>query len=112
MRVKPICGKLIAMMLQQIVRQQKYVSTAVLLASNLMVCWQLAHTSLLSQQLAASLQTNKLYCWFSHTRPASMYFNQEERKSLHKNRTQFPEDLSGTRSWSLFFCLGAQIWPP
>ena len=41
-----------------------------------------------------------------------MYFNQDKRKSLHKNTTQFPEDLSGTQSWPSFLCLGAQIWPP
>ena len=31
-----------------------------------------------------------------------MYFNQDKTKSLHENKIQFPEDLSGTKSVGCF----------
>ena len=50
------------------------------------------------------------YCWFSYMRPPFMYFNQDKSKSLHENRIQFPEDLSGTQSQPPFLCSRAPIY--
>ena len=47
-----------------------------------------------------------------HTRDQLPCISIKTKKSLHKNRSQFPEDLSGTQSWPPFLCLRAQIWPP
>ena len=51
-----------------------------------------------------------VYCWFSLTWSAAMFFNRNKRESLRMNRTQFPEDLSATPRWLPFLCLGALSW--
>ena len=51
-----------------------------------------------------------VYCWFSLTWSAAMFFNRNKRESLGTNRTQFPEDLSATPRWLPFLCLGLSSW--
>mgnify|MGYP007058658188 CR=1 FL=1 len=38
-----------------------------------------------------------------------IYFNQNKRRLLHKNRVQFPEDSLGTPTWPPFICLRTPI---
>ena len=54
-----------------------------------------------------------LWLWSVLTHwPMSMFFKQNRRKRLHKNRVQFPEDYLGTPTWLPFLCLGTPTWLP